>query len=154
MRRYNENNKEVVAASKRAWKLANPEKVKESQKRECPKRRRGYVKAWEERNAEYVRGLARDWSKTTKGKAANAVKAARRRMLSRCQWADQELIAQIYQFARVLSDATGIVYHVDHVVPIKNRHVCGLHNQFNLQVIPASENLKKHNKFTPSWEKI
>lgn len=37
-------------------------------------------------------------------------------------------------------------WHVDHVVPIKGKDVCGLHVWYNFSVIPKIENLKKGNK--------
>lgn len=93
---------------------------------------------------------ATNWRTTPKGRACNRANTRARqvRKLQACpMWADMQKMKQIYEQARRLSDIIGIEYEVDHVVPLRNPHVCGLHVPVNLEIIPAWQNKLKHNKF-------
>lgn len=65
------------------------------------------------------------------------------------EWADLEQIKLIYFECQRISHETGIQHHVDHAVPLTSNTVSGLHNQFNLQILPGTDNLKKHNRTWP-----
>ena len=60
------------------------------------------------------------------------------------KWANLDAIRAWYTFAAV---TPGV--HVDHIVPLNSPIVCGLHCEFNLQLLPASENMSKGNRYWP-----
>ena len=62
-------------------------------------------------------------------------------------WANFDVIDALYAESRKISRETGIPHHVDHVIPLRGKLVSGLHVEGNLQIITASENCSKHNRF-------
>lgn len=64
-------------------------------------------------------------------------------------WLTKEHFKQIEEFytiAKMFQMYTGQEYHVDHIVPLQGKNVSGFHVPWNLQVIPAKQNLSKGNK--------
>lgn len=71
-----------------------------------------------------------------------------RRMISP-PWADRQSILAVYAEAKRLTLETGILHHVDHIIPLQGELVSGLHVAENLRAIPAAENLRKRNRYEP-----
>lgn len=87
---------------------------------------------------------------STEQQAARRIRVRTRHMRVRHVtpvWANQAKIKEIYKKAVELTESTGVMHEVDHIVPISHKLVCGLHNEFNLQVLTKTENREKRNKF-------
>ncbi len=63
------------------------------------------------------------------------------------KWANISKIKEIYKKCKEISLNTGVLHHVDHIIPIISPLVSGLHVENNLQIIPAVDNLRKSNKW-------
>jgi len=88
------------------------------------------------------------WAKENPEKHNARCAARRAAKLQRTPaWADLEAIARIYAQARLMTIVTGWPHHVDHIIPLRGRSVCGLHVESNLQILPDDENFEKANKF-------
>lgn len=79
--------------------------------------------------------------------SAYVVERRKKRDKSMPCWANKDAIQSIYFKARCLTLKTGIPHEVDHIVPSNHPLVCGLHVEYNLQILTEAENQEKSNSF-------
>jgi 5-methylcytosine-specific restriction endonuclease McrA len=99
-----------------------------------------------------MNALSRHYYKETPhGRASSRANDARRRGIKN-EWytncpSDLSREQAVYLECERITRETGIEHHVDHIWPLAQG---GPHLWFNLQVIPASENLSKHDTYRDS----
>lgn len=112
-----------------------------------PDKFKSRAKRWAANNPDRVR---KNWKayQANNRHVVRAIGAKRRASLLRATppWLTKEhwrQIKAIYAQAERLSIDTGVQYHVDHIVPLQGKTVCGLHVPWNLRAIPGTENNRR-----------
>lgn len=150
---YRKRNQENIKETMAQWRAKNSDHVKQYQKDQYLKNRERNIEvSIKYRNSHREECIKRhsEWKRKNKHKCSQyEAKRKAFKLKATPQWADSWVIDEIYAFAALKSELTGILHHVDHVVPIKSKFVCGLHCEQNLQVITWYENLKKNNSWWP-----
>lgn len=134
-----------------AWSRANKDKRSAASKKSKVKHResvRARMREWWGQNKERQARRRAVWAAANRPKIY-ASNAARRglEMLATPPWADQyqSEFEAIYAERLRLDKETGLRHHVDHIYPLRGKDSCGLHVPWNLQIIPAVENIAKRN---------
>lgn len=155
--------------SRKRWKLANQEKLKEQRlayeaenKEKISEKKREYYaknrerildrnKAYNAKNRAEVSKVEAIWRGNNKGKVAAYIRKYQASKIQRTpKWlteVDFERISNEYRLAEILRKVTNQSWHVDHIIPLQGKRVSGLHVPANLRVVIASENIRKGNRF-------
>jgi hypothetical protein len=138
------SNRDKKNESDRKWRKANPEKLWAKRHPEEHRIRTAKAgKEWAERNPNYQH------EHYLKNKTRYVAARARRRAAqanATPKWLtaiDKAKIQEMYDVSVARETQIGVKHHVDHMIPIMGKKVCGMHVPWNLQVITATENLSK-----------
>ncbi len=130
--------KECSKEAKKQWKEANKDKVL------------AYDRQWQAQNKDKKSASYKRWQQNNRG-SVNAYNSKRRadEKAATPSWANLDKIKSLYNVAHYFDWISGgfVKHHVDHIVPLRGKNVCGLHVEHNLQILIDKDNLKKSNNY-------
>jgi len=131
------NNRSKHLASKKNWSEKN-------------KKRQAQTKTiWVKENLEKVAEVRKKWVNSNKDKLQSYRRNRRASKINaKPKWFGELDRFVLIEASALISDrekATGIKWHVDHMIPLRAKIACGFHVADNIQVIPAKLNAAKIN---------
>jgi 5-methylcytosine-specific restriction endonuclease McrA len=162
--RADPNKKIIINERKKAWRKANPEKSKLESKKRWQKlkndqnyknKQKQYIKKYS--NEHILERRVRQSKYAAQNRSLYAAQASVRRVRVKKGVINnlykKEILQEFYLVARDLAWLNeGTKFEVDHIIPLANEHVCGLHVPWNLQLLTSEDNKKKTNSFDGTYE--
>jgi hypothetical protein len=113
-------------------------------------KQREYDKKRRLANPEKVRERMRRWNAANHDKS-RASRSRRRAATFKATppWLNEQQLKEMRLFfsdAVAMTEFAGEPWHVDHIVPLRGKLVCGLHVPWNLQLMRGADNLSKSNR--------
>src|SRR3954465_9649951 len=145
-RAYYHRNRERLRLQCKERMDANRERYRANQRKRMAEddalreRRNAYVRQWRADNPERSKASNLIWKTRNRERWFAALRQRYSRIRQATPaWADRKAILDIYEDAK----RRGPDFHVDHIVPLKSRWVCGLHTPDNLRITTRTENQRK-----------
>lgn len=142
------------SAAAKVWAAKNPEKVAQYKAKYVEKNREKLLAKQKEfyaKNLQRRKNIIRKHVQKHKAKyAAIARNRQSLKLKAMPAWVNVHDITIVYSQAEYISYLTQIKHEVDHIIPLQNEFVCGLHVPWNLQILDQKTNRQKSNYFEGS----
>ena len=145
--------------------FSSDKRAKDGKLAVCKPCRAAYIRVWNKANTESNRARSAAWAKANPKRTSARKLAWQRANRGVCNsrnaqyktgklqaypaWANKKYMELWYKFSKMEEARTGRKCHVDHIVPLRSKLVCGLHCEHNMQILFDKENCSKGNYHWP-----
>jgi hypothetical protein len=147
-----QNNKKEFCRKNKEYRDKNKEEILARKKKRYEKNRETLIARVKEhyiKHKEKILARCKEYRKENKGKIRAHWGKRRADKRNRTpKWLSKDdlwILENAYELAHIRSNMFGFNWHVDHIIPLRGTTISGLHVPNNIQVVPATWNLRKSN---------